>query len=374
MGAKQSSTATGMYSCTGSFAPPTTLASPTAVRTEHLRDTTGHTAARSCRTQAGPESPANTAGLLHDLRNLMGTVGLYCDLLSMPGVLQPEHRPYADDLRLVGRRSEALLERLAEQLRLSDADGMACDGAATDRRERSKPLPAATARAGRSNPQEHATRPVSLRGVVERCAGLLRQVAGGREVEISYGEAGAAPVLVAEESVERILVNLVRNAAAALEKGPPGEPGESRGKGTIRIGVGNLATRVGEQKAWPFRKVRLTVEDSGCGMTAAELAALFAVDTVPAWKEHGVGFRVVRDLIRSSRGDLRVESAPGVGTRVEIEWAMVLPDADRAPQRGAHSAGALQLLAPQPVDAQPRERTITGAAPARPEGKGWTTC
>ena len=54
--------------------------------------------------------------LLLDARNLMSILGLYCDLLASPGVLQPEHRKYADDLRLVGTRSEALIGRLMEQL------------------------------------------------------------------------------------------------------------------------------------------------------------------------------------------------------------------------------------------------------------------
>ena len=54
-------------------------------------------------------------GLLHDARNLMGAIGLYCDLLSMPGVLQPEHHGYAEELRLLGTRSGALIQHLMEQ-------------------------------------------------------------------------------------------------------------------------------------------------------------------------------------------------------------------------------------------------------------------
>ncbi len=53
----------------------------------------------------------------------MSVVGLYCDLLDMPGVLQPQHRKYAEDLRLVGRRSGALIERVMEQLAESAANG-----------------------------------------------------------------------------------------------------------------------------------------------------------------------------------------------------------------------------------------------------------
>ena len=66
--------------------------------------------------------------LLHDARSLMSMLGLYCDLLAMPGVLQPRHRKYAEDLRLVGTRSEALIGRLMEQLAPPAAEGPAPEG------------------------------------------------------------------------------------------------------------------------------------------------------------------------------------------------------------------------------------------------------
>lgn len=70
--------------------------------------------------------------LLHDARNLIGTLGLYCDLLSMPGVLKQEHREYVDDLRLVGSRSGALIGRLINQLVQVGADTVPLMTRATD--------------------------------------------------------------------------------------------------------------------------------------------------------------------------------------------------------------------------------------------------
>ena len=50
----------------------------------------------ACGAGHGPQVAQNE-GLLHDARNLMGAIGLYCDLLSMPGVLShPEHHHYAE--------------------------------------------------------------------------------------------------------------------------------------------------------------------------------------------------------------------------------------------------------------------------------------
>jgi signal transduction histidine kinase len=306
-------------------------------------------------------------GLLHDARNLMGALGLYCDLLAVPGVLKPEHRHYAEEVRLLGSRSGALIEHLMERVVPLPGETSA-DG--TDRETSALPAGlgcAAQAGAlmstgGPGGDAETAAQPVSLRAVVERCAGLLSRVAGGRSIEVSIGAAAAVPVRVAEEVVERILVNLVRNAAAALAGHPPSHSpasdlNGSRGcagasgaikrvgtgavpgsrasireikadgiagvpPGTIRVGVGLLGDRVGEARPWPFRRVRLVVEDSGCGMEPEQLEWLLRGGRAPARSNHGIGFRVVRELVEASGGELRAMSALGTGTRVQIEWPM----------------------------------------------------
>jgi len=61
-------------------------------------------------------------GLRHDAHNLMGALRLYCDLLSMPGVLKPEHSHYAEELRLLSKRNEELIEHLIQLLSQERAD------------------------------------------------------------------------------------------------------------------------------------------------------------------------------------------------------------------------------------------------------------
>jgi len=301
-------------------------------------------------------------GLLHDARNLMGTLGLYCDLLSMPDVLKPEHRQYADDLRIVGTRSGALIEHLIEHLMQSRAEkradnlGKVAAWSAADTASSAM----TTRMANEVKPVESIlcpVKPVSLRSIVERCSGLLSRVAHGQAIEVSYGEAAAVPVAVAEEAVERILVNLVRNSVAALgeiatmvegagqtiRNSAPETVGDSaldENPGAIRIGVGLLENRVGKPKPWPFRWVRLTVEDSGCGMDPEQLERLLCGIGIPSGG-HGIGFRVVTDLVSASNGDLRVMSAPGIGTRIQIEWpvAGVFTAAKILRSNGSH-AGA----------------------------------
>jgi len=319
MRAKQSSTALGMHSRSGPFIAPIPIRAPAAVPVAvAIRGVTPiHSTKPGTAVWSGPAvvcaGVAQGEGLLHDARNLTGALGLYCDLLSVPGVLKPEHTHYAAELRLLGTRSGALMERLTLTLLASESGS----GVAAMR----------------------TARPVSLREIVERCSGLLSRVAGGRAIEVSYGPAASAPVMAREEDFERVLVNLVRNAAAALETrgkaaGSPAkdaaarstvremvrDPAADPAPEAVRIGVGQIQERIGDARPWPFGWVRLTVEDSGCGMGAEQVKRLLEGSGALARGGRGVGFRVVRELVAAAGGDLRVMSAAGLGTQVQIEW------------------------------------------------------
>ena len=316
MRAKQSSTATGIFSRSGTLRAPLPIRAAALV--VPIRGGAPIRSVKAGRGAAPASGVAQGEGLLHDARNLMGALGLYCDLLALPGVLKPEHGHYVDELRLLGARSGTLMERLVLALPVFEGEAKAVRAGAVGQ-------------------------PVSLRAIVERCSGLLSQVAGGRTIELSYGPAAGTLVSAGQEDVERVLVNLVRNAAAALDR----RSGLDRAKpvasgargmvreivrdrtadaapGAVRIGVGLLQNRVGDAAPWPFRRVRLTVEDSGCGMGAEQLERLLRPGRAPARGGRGIGFCVVRELVAAGGGDLRVMSSAGVGTRVQIEWPIAM--------------------------------------------------
>lgn len=90
---------------------------------------------------------------------------------------------------------------------------------------------------------------------------------------------------------------LVRNATRAMS-----------GAGTLR-----LQTRAGEGK------IILSVEDSGPGIPDEVLPRVFE-PFFSTWEEHaGVGLALVSRVARSHRGTCRLYTAPGVGTRVDLE-------------------------------------------------------
>ncbi len=229
---------------------------------------------------AGGGGVAEGAGLAHDAGNLLGALSLYSDLLAMPGVLYEEHRGYANELRMLSDRSWAMINRLVNHSQAG--------------------LPA------------KAQAEVSvLPEVIDRCRGLLSRVAG-RTVAISYGVGAFQPVRVPVEAVERIVTNLVKNAAEAT---PWVGAITIRVEGVMEEAKDEMAEGAGAAR----RRVMLTVQDRGCGMDQAAVRRLMA-GGISSANGRGLGFRVVRELVAISGGCLNVESQLEVGTSISVEW------------------------------------------------------
>ena len=394
------------------------------------------------------------AALAHDACNLLSALALYSELLGSPGVLVEQYRPYAGDLKLLACRSQVLIDRLllaaaltrkkAAAVELEGSMAVHADYRGRDAAEGSPNLAAhssaglqtgsvlqqpaestsATASAdskGGPDGRSGETESTSLADLLLRWGGLLSTLAHGT-LDVVLGPQAATPVPASAEAVERILVNLVRNARAATAEG-----------GAIRIGAGLAEAAMTEkeldrQEEVPERvgkfegfegvdtavrataagaspaEVRgagaqstmvLTVDDSGCGMTAEQIGQILNTGEVAgpepsptiqekvvsegygAWQEaaaagvrrdsqglgspdgshsrpeassgrslpgpataegegrrHGLGLQVVRGLVASSGGRLSIESQPGRGTRIEIRWPVAAASA------GSSAAGA----------------------------------
>jgi signal transduction histidine kinase len=221
---------------------------------------------------------AEGAGLAHDAGNLLGALSLYSDLLAMPGVLKEEHREYANELRMLSDRSWAMINRLVNH-----------------------------SRAGLPAPGETSVLP----DVVDQCRGLLSRVAG-RTVEISYGVGAFQPVRIPVEAVERILTNLVKNAAEA-----------TAWVGAISIHIEGVVEHVEGASCEDRRRVAMTVRDRGCGMDQSAVRRLMQAGGISSANGRGVGFRVVRELVAMSCGCLNIESQLEMGTSISVEWYAV---------------------------------------------------
>lgn len=228
---------------------------------------------------------AERAGLAHDAGNLLGALTLYSELLAMPGVLHDEYREFAGELRLLSDRSWAMINRLVNHAR------------------------------GEREMAEGEL--VALPEIVERCRGVLSRVAG-RPVEVSYGAGAYEPVSVGSEAVERILTNLVKNAAEAT------------------VGGESIAVSVEGALDAGRRRVVMTVHDQGCGMSEAAVGRLMRAGGISSASGRGIGFCVVRELVAMSGGCLNLHSEIGAGTSISVEWyaaeAEVEPEVGRRQQ------------------------------------------
>jgi signal transduction histidine kinase len=132
----------------------------------------------------------------------------------------------------------------------------------------------------------------------------------------------AARVMGDPVAIRRVLENLVANAVDSLHATP----------GRITISTQLVA----EADGTPV--VRLTVADTGRGMSKEESSRIFNDFYTTKAGGTGLGLSIVRRLVMDLQGTLRVESEPGAGTRMIVE----IPAGGRtaAPERAAAGARA----------------------------------
>jgi PAS domain S-box-containing protein len=119
-------------------------------------------------------------------------------------------------------------------------------------------------------------------------------VANGVVVERELGE---DCVLMGDPAkLKQVILNLVVNGLEAM-----------KGGGKLAVGLGSE----GEQ-------VCLVVEDTGSGMDAAALAQVFDPFFTTKEAGTGLGLSIVRKIIDQHRGEVRLESERGVGTRAIV--------------------------------------------------------
>ncbi len=124
--------------------------------------------------------------------------------------------------------------------------------------------------------------------------------------------AGEAIALVNPTQVSQVVLNLVANAADAMN-----------GKGTVAVKLAEVdldATRASALTVAPGRWIELSVADGGCGMDSYTLSRIFEpfYTTKVAGKGTGLGLSVVYSIVAGWGGALKVESEVDQGTKAMI--------------------------------------------------------
>ena len=164
-----------------------------------------------------------------------------------------------------------------------------------------------------SRKKEMQVNPLDLNEVIGNMTKMLGRIIGEDiRLQWSYGS-NLRTVQADEGMMEQVLMNLAVNARDAMAKG-----------GQLIIGTDRIATdstyvqNNPEARAGEF--VRLSVQDTGSGMTPAVKARIFEpfFTTKGVGKGTGLGLATVFGIVKQHQGWIEVESQVGVGTTFKV--------------------------------------------------------
>ncbi len=233
--------------------------------------------------------------LVEDASHLVGALRRYSELMTIPGVLAEEYEHLAQELQVLSDRSAAMLGRL-----------VTLGGETVPERE----------------PDETAA--TVLPEAVLDCLGLLSKIAG-RAVTFFCSPSAYLPVAVSRSAVQRILVNLVKNA---VETGPAGD--------TVAVTlVGMRETGQGTAQ------LVLTVQGRGRAASPGEAGSSVRVKHLSGRVpdpdvRRGIGFQVVRELSESSGATVEVEGELEAAMSVSVRWTAMDPRRQRRLRRSEY--------------------------------------
>jgi two-component system, NtrC family, nitrogen regulation sensor histidine kinase NtrY len=138
-----------------------------------------------------------------------------------------------------------------------------------------------------------------LNEVVANGIGVFEGRLEGIELTIDLS-AGLPPVMADPEQLKRVVVNLIDNAAEAMQDSP------------VKILV--VQTQSGSADS-----VEIVVADSGCGVTADEKEKLFLPYFSTKGRGTGLGLAIVSHILTEHEATIRVEDNKPSGARFTIE-------------------------------------------------------
>lgn len=140
--------------------------------------------------------------------------------------------------------------------------------------------------------------PGDIREIIREVVSLYSEAHKG--IRIQFQDANGIPILYLDrEQMKRVLINLLDNAIAAIEK------------------AGEIAIRLSFEKE--IQMVKIEVADNGRGIPAAHKSHLFEPYFSTKKQGTGLGLAIVSSIISEHSGFIRVEDNIPQGTRFIIE-------------------------------------------------------
>ncbi len=273
-------------------------------------------------------------GVAHDFNTLLGSIRGYSEMI-LDRCEDEASRRHAEQIHRTAERGAALTRRLLAF----------------------------------SRPRPHATEVLDLNALVEDLADMLRHLVR-EEITLTYDlQPGLWPVEANPSQLEQSLVNLVINAADAID-----------GVGRIEIRTRDLGATT---DGGAHDRVRLTVADTGRGMDEATRERVFEpfFTTKEPGQGTGLGLFTVYTMVRQHEGRIQVDSRPGEGCRFDVDLPRAsgaVTAAGREARPGTGEAGRAEAKASSPprpdrgaflvVEDDP---TLLGMLQELLESRGW---
>jgi PAS domain S-box-containing protein len=255
-------------------------------------------------------------GIAHDFNNILAAVNGYAELCKMKAGENSPLRDYLDAISHAGIRATALVRQILTF----------------------------------SRQQEQQRRPVRVCDIVDESLKLLRATIP-TTIEFVVTKAPQVPTVLADPTqIHQIIMNLGTNAWHAMRDRP----------GRLEVKVENFEVdklfAETRPRLRPGPYVRVSIADTGTGMSEATLARIFEpfFTTKPKGEGTGLGLAVVHGIMESHDGVISVYSKPGEGTIFHLYFPAqpgeaIVADAPKGPIPQGQGKSILYLDDEEPL-------------------------
>ena len=154
--------------------------------------------------------------------------------------------------------------------------------------------------------------PIKLQPVIAESLQLLRATLPATITIAQHIDDDCGPVLADPTQIQQVILNLCTNAFHAMQ--PSG--------GTLHVSLEEvqMASDKFENRTRLSPYVKLTIEDTGCGIPQESLERIFEpyFTTKKSGEGTGMGLAMVHGIITGYDGDIQVSSALDSGTRIDV--------------------------------------------------------